>query len=96
MTFSQKHEWLPATVALRSENPRIRMLYDLSNVLDEEIIVLHVTEKKGYRVWVSGCSDNKLLGIALAGVLIQSDKKEPELLAGNRPQQAFLDALPVP
>jgi hypothetical protein len=69
------------------------MLYELANVLDEEFFVIHAAEKKGYRVLVSGCSDNKLLGMTLAASLIQKDKSDESLLTGQRPAQYFLDML---
>lgn len=80
----------------KSSVPQVRMLYQLVNALDTELIVLHGAEKKGFVVDVSGCSDGKLFSLALAANLIQSEKNEPHLLAGNRPAkmyQDFLDAM---
>jgi len=66
-------------------NPPLQFVYYLCTLLDEEIIVVHQQERKGYRVHVSGICNNKLFGLLLSGVLIQSSAKEPELLQGTRP-----------
>eukprot|EP01127_Copromyxa_protea_P013244 TRINITY_DN3550_c0_g1_i1.p1 TRINITY_DN3550_c0_g1~~TRINITY_DN3550_c0_g1_i1.p1 ORF type:complete len:547 (+),score=169.49 TRINITY_DN3550_c0_g1_i1:82-1722(+) len=71
----------------------LHMLYDLSSVIEEEILVIHVGEKKGYKVKIDGCSNNQLLGMALAATLIQSEAKEEELLQGTRPPRRIIDLL---
>jgi len=70
----------------KHSNPRVRMVYSLANTIDEEFIVLHAEEKKGFRVNVCGCSDNKMFGIALASALINA-----EGLTGTPPSQAVLE-----
>jgi hypothetical protein len=43
--------------------PKFKLFHELGSTLNEEFIVLHVEQKKGYKVQVSGCSDNKILGM---------------------------------
>jgi hypothetical protein len=38
------------------------MAYMLSNIIDEDVYILHLAEQKGYKCRVSGCADNKMLG----------------------------------
>jgi len=76
-----------------SSIPQVRMLYSLVNALDTEMIIIHGTEKKGFLVSVSGCSDGKLFSLAVAANLVQSEKKETNLLTGTRPGKLFLDFL---
>jgi hypothetical protein len=76
-----------------SSTPQVKMLYSLVNALDTEMIIIHGTEKKGFLVSVSGCSDGKLFSLAMAANLVQTEAKEANLLTGTRPGKVFLDFL---
>jgi len=82
------------------QNPQVKMAYQLSNTIDEDAYVLHVQEKKGFHVHITGCSDNKMLGIAIAASLIQPDEDNTEnkdikrqLLTGKRPPKPLINLM---
>jgi len=67
-----------------SSLPQVKMLYQLVNAIDTEIIIIHGQEKKGFVVQVSGCSDCKLFSLAIAANLIQSEKKKNHIFSKER------------
>uniref|UniRef100_A0A6B2L3V3 Uncharacterized protein n=1 Tax=Arcella intermedia TaxID=1963864 RepID=A0A6B2L3V3_9EUKA len=86
---------IECTWSLRnSTSPQVQMVYQLANTMDEEAYVLHPLEKKGFLVEISGCSDNKILGIALAAALIEPDEGQTgTLLTGKRPPGPIINLL---
>eukprot|EP01128_Nolandella_sp_AFSM9_P008719 TRINITY_DN5399_c0_g1_i1.p1 TRINITY_DN5399_c0_g1~~TRINITY_DN5399_c0_g1_i1.p1 ORF type:complete len:621 (-),score=139.30 TRINITY_DN5399_c0_g1_i1:900-2702(-) len=91
--FLRKHpDWEKAQL-LRTQPPRIAMLYDLVSTLDEEWLLIHLGERKAFRCQVTGCSDNKLLGIAIGTALLGEEDGEGALLKGKPVPQALVDML---
>jgi hypothetical protein len=88
----EQHPNLPALADdLAPYHERVLLLARILNVLDEErIVVLHPTEKKGYRVRMSGVGTNVELFILLGDALI-GDPAE-SWLSGKKPDPAVAAA----
>jgi len=89
---------LSAAFQLRNNSkPPVKMIYQLSNTIDEDCLILHIQERKGFKVHISACSDNRILGIAIAAALIQSPEDNSEennkLLKGERPSKQITELL---
>jgi hypothetical protein len=64
-------------------NARAKLLAAILQVIDEELLVLHPPQRRGYRVRISGIADNLQLNTLLADALIGPHARG--LLQGKRP-----------